>query len=222
MGEPNVGKSTLLNRILKQKISIVSSKPQTTRHRILGILTEETHQIIFLDTPGIIKPRYLLQEAMMQFAGRAIADADVLLFMIDALDPKTGSDLAHAEAFRRLQELRKPVILVINKIDLVEKSMLLPVIEFYSHAFPFREIFPISALTGEGIGDLLGTLNGLLYETFVELSMHLPYQQGQLISLFHEQGQVDRLEHKPGGVEIQGRIPGRLVSYYRKYQKDGQ
>jgi GTP-binding protein Era len=162
MGEPNVGKSTLLNRILKQKISIVSSKPQTTRHRILGILTEETHQIIFLDTPGIIKPRYLLQEAMMQFAGRAIADADVLLFMIDALDPKTGSDLAHAEAFRRLQELRKPVILVINKIDLVEKSMLLPVIEFYSHAFPFREIFPISALTGEGTQDLQKTLIPLL------------------------------------------------------------
>ena len=103
IGEPNVGKSTLLNRILQQKISIVSSKPQTTRHRILGILAEATYQIVFLDTPGIIKPRYLLQEAMMQFAGRAIADADVLLFMIDALDPKTGPELAHAEAFQRLE-----------------------------------------------------------------------------------------------------------------------
>lgn len=162
MGEPNVGKSTLLNRILKQKISIVSSKPQTTRHRILGILTEEFYQVVFLDTPGIIKPRYLLQEAMMQFAGRAIADADVLLFMIDALDPKTGSDLAHAEAFQKLQELRKPVILVINKVDLVPKPTLLPVISFYSQAFPFREVFPISALTGEGTDDMLRTIIPIL------------------------------------------------------------
>jgi GTP-binding protein Era len=82
--------------------------------------------------------------------------------MIDALDPNTGPDLAHAEAFRRLQELQKPVYLVINKIDLIPKNLLLPIIEFYSHAFPFREIFPISALTGEGTGDLLKALVPLL------------------------------------------------------------
>jgi GTP-binding protein Era len=175
MGEPNVGKSTLLNRILQQKISIVSSKPQTTRHRILGILTEATYQIVFLDTPGIIKPRYLLQEAMMQFAGRAIADADVLLFMIDALDPKTGPELAHAEAFQRLRELQKPVVLVINKIDLVPKPQLLPVIEFYSQAFPFREIFPVSALNGDGVRELQSTLVPLL-------PMHPPLYPPDIVS----------------------------------------
>ena len=109
IGEPNVGKSTLMNVLLGQKISIVTEKPQTTRHKILGILSGEQHQIVFLDTPGIIKPRYLLQEAMMQFAGSAIADADILLFMIDAANPMTGGDQTHAEAFSRLQGLKKPV-----------------------------------------------------------------------------------------------------------------
>ena len=85
LGQPNVGKSTLLNAVVGERLSIVTQKPQTTRHRITGIYNDHESQIIFLDTPGIIKPRYLLQEAMMQFAGRAIADADVLLFMIDAL-----------------------------------------------------------------------------------------------------------------------------------------
>ncbi len=162
MGEPNVGKSTLMNRFLNQKISIVSSKPQTTRHRILGILTDDDSQIVFLDTPGIIKPKYLLQEAMMQFAGRAIADADVLLFMVDALDPKTGAELAHAEAFQKLQDLAKPVLLVINKVDAIQKPLLLPIIDFYAKAFPFKEIFPVSALTGEATRDILRAVRPLL------------------------------------------------------------
>jgi GTPase len=162
MGEPNVGKSTLMNRFLNQKISIVSSKPQTTRHRILGILTDDDSQIVFLDTPGIIKPKYLLQEAMMQFASRAIADADVLLFMVDALDPKTGSELAHAEAFQKLQDLAKPVLLVINKVDATQKPLLLPIIDFYAKAFPFKEIFPVSALTGEATQAILGAVRPLL------------------------------------------------------------
>ena len=162
MGEPNVGKSTLMNRFLNQKISIVSSKPQTTRHRILGILTDDASQIVFLDTPGIIKPKYLLQQAMMQFATRAIADADVLLFMVDALDPKTGEDLAHAEAFQKLRDLAKPVLLVINKVDAVQKQLLLPIIDFYAKAFPFREIFPVSALTGEATNAILGAVRPLL------------------------------------------------------------
>src|SRR5512141_1125855 len=149
VGEPNVGKSTLLNALLGQKISIVTRKPQTTRHRVLGILSAPEHQIIFLDTPGIIKPKYLLQEAMMQFAASAIGEADLLLFMIDATDPKTGPELAHDEAFRRLEAFSKPVMLVINKVDLVAKGTLLPVIDFYSKKYPFKEIIPISALTGD-------------------------------------------------------------------------
>lgn len=162
IGDPNVGKSTLMNGLLGQKISIVTNKPQTTRHRVLGILSTDGYQMIFLDTPGIIRPRYLLHEVMMQCATSAIADADVLLFMIDATDPKTGGDLAHEEAFRKLSGFNKPVFLVINKVDIVEKAGLLPVIDFYAKAFPFREIIPVSALRLDGTADLVGSLVPLL------------------------------------------------------------
>lgn len=162
MGEPNVGKSTLMNTLLQQKISIVTPKPQTTRHRILGILSTDAYQMIFLDTPGIIKPKYKLQEVMMQFASLAVQDADVLLFMIDATRPRMDADLAHAEAFAMLKHLNKPVILIINKVDLINKAEILPVIDFYSKAYPFREIFPISALKGIGTSDLLAAIVPLL------------------------------------------------------------
>ena len=168
IGDPNVGKSTLVNTVLRQKISIVTNKPQTTRHRILGILSTETYQAIFLDTPGIIKPRYLLQEVMMQFAGAAIADADTLLFMVDATHPCTDADLEHGEAFGRLGGLRKPVHLVLNKVDLVEKHLLLPIIEFYARAFSFKEVFPVSALRADGTDALLAAITR-------DLPVHPPY-----------------------------------------------
>jgi GTP-binding protein Era len=175
LGEPNVGKSTLMNTLLKQKISIVTHKPQTTRHKVLGILSTDAYQMVFLDTPGIIKPKYLLHQVMMQFADAAIADADLLVFMIDATDPKTGADLAHEEAFSRLQGVAKPVFLVINKVDAVGKASLLPVIDFYSRAFPFREIFPISALRAENTTDLVTALAPLLPE-------HPPYFPLDIVS----------------------------------------
>ncbi len=159
IGEPNVGKSTLMNGLLGQKISIVTSKPQTTRHKILGILSSGTSQIIFLDTPGIIEPKYLLQEVMMRFASSAIADADLLVFMIDATKPRTEADLTHDEAFKKLAGLQRPVYLVINKIDAVPKPSLLPVIDFYSKQFQFREILPLSALTSEGTRELVSVLS---------------------------------------------------------------
>jgi GTP-binding protein Era len=176
IGEPNVGKSTLMNALLDQKISIVTNKPQTTRHRILGILSTAEYQMIFLDTPGIIKPRYMLQEVMMQFASAAIQDADLLFFMIDATAPGLSeSDLAADEAFRRLEGLRKPVYLVINKVDRVEKGSLLPVIDFYSRKFPFREIFPISALKQDGT-------DALVTAAIPALPEHLPYYPLDIVS----------------------------------------
>jgi len=176
IGEPNVGKSTLMNALLHQKISIVTSKPQTTRHRILGILSTTGYQMIFLDTPGIIKPRYMLQEVMMQFASAAIQDADLLFFMIDASSPGSSeSGLLADEAFKRLEGLRKPVYLVVNKVDLVEKQSLLPVIDFYSKKFPFREIFPISALKQDGTGDLVASAVRVLPE-------HPPYYPLDIVS----------------------------------------
>lgn len=168
IGEPNVGKSTLMNGLIGQKLSIVTRKPQTTRHKILGILSTNEHQVIFLDTPGIIKPKYLLHEAMMAFASSALKDADVVLFMIDALDPKVGLDLTHEEAFSKLEGLRTPVFLVINKADAINKVEILPIIEFYSRAFEFKEIFPISALKLDGT-------DGLVRAIIRELPLHPPF-----------------------------------------------
>lgn len=175
IGEPNVGKSTLMNALLQQKISIVTPKAQTTRHKILGIYSTEEYQMIFLDTPGIIKPKYLLQEVMMEFASSAIKDADVLLFMIDAAKPGTDSDLAHVEAFSKLRGLKKPVFLVINKVDAVDKREVLPVMDFYSKAFPFKEIFPISALKLDGTKELLDSAAKLL-------PVHQPFYPLDIVS----------------------------------------
>jgi GTP-binding protein Era len=168
IGEPNVGKSTLMNGLIGQKLSIVTPKPQTTRHKVLGLLSTNEHQVIFLDTPGIIKPKYLLHEAMMAFASSALADADVVLFMIDATDPRIGIDLTHEEAFSKLKGLNKPVFLIINKSDAVNKGDILPVIDFYSKAFEFKEIFPISALKLDGT-------DGLVKAIVSELPLHPPF-----------------------------------------------
>jgi GTP-binding protein Era len=175
IGEPNVGKSTLMNSVLKQKISIVTNKPQTTRHKVLGIFSTGTCQIVFLDTPGIITPRYLLHDAMMRSATSAIADADVLLFMIDATAPNAGAGPPQAGAFSRLEGFRKPVFLVINKIDLVPKANLLPIMGSYAAAFQFAEVFPVSALDGEGTEALLRALVPLL-------PVHPPYYPTDIVS----------------------------------------
>jgi GTP-binding protein Era len=165
IGEPNVGKSTLLNALIGQKISIVTSKPQTTRHRILGILSRDNYQIIVLDTPGIIRPRYLLQEVMMQFASRAMEDADALVFMSDAahgINAAAGSSGTRDEAFSRLRSLGKPVVLVLNKTDLIPKDDVLRLAGEYNRLYPFTETFPVSALRHEGTDELLGALVSMM------------------------------------------------------------
>ena len=160
LGEPNVGKSTLMNTLLDQKISIVTPKPQTTRHRILGIRSTSDSQVIFLDTPGIIKPSYLLQEVMMEQVSSALADADVSIFMVDGTRPADPHPLGHpaTEAVARLRGLGKPVFLVINKVDLLDKGVLLPMMATYAGWEVFREIHPISALTHDGTDKLLETV----------------------------------------------------------------
>jgi GTP-binding protein Era len=175
IGEPNVGKSTLMNGLLKQKISIVTAKPQTTRHKILGIHSTDTCQIVFLDTPGIITPRYLLHEAMMRSASSAIADADVLMFMVDATSPGTVSGPGTDEAFKKLQGFRKPLFLVLNKIDLMPKAQLLPIIDAYAKAIPFTEVFPVSALRSEGTDALLPAI-------IPHLPVHPPYYPTDIVS----------------------------------------
>jgi len=155
IGEPNVGKSTLLNGLLGQKISIVTPKPQTTRHKILGILSGEGHQIIFLDTPGLITPKYALHEAMMRAASLAMDDADLLILMIDGSRSRPPDDATMAALLGQLQQRQKPVYLVINKVDLVNKDSLLPLIGQYAKSFSFREIIPLSALTRRGTETLV-------------------------------------------------------------------
>lgn len=144
IGEPNVGKSTLLNRLMQFKLSIVTSKPQTTRQRILGILTEGDHQCCFLDTPGMIEPAYELQKIMVEHVKRSLKDADVIVWVVDPWFKDTSS----AQALRKMAGSR-PIICAINKIDLVQKMNLLAVIGRLK-AFGVTEIIPVSARNGDG------------------------------------------------------------------------
>jgi len=179
IGEPNVGKSTLLNGLLGQKISIVTPKPQTTRHKILGILSGEGHQIIFLDTPGLITPKYALHEAMMRAASLAMDDADLLILMIDGSRSRPPDDATMAALLGQLQQRQKPVYLVINKVDLVNKDSLLPLIGQYAKSFSFREIIPLSALTRRGTETLVQIM-------VRDLRLHPPYYPLDIISEAHQ------------------------------------
>jgi GTPase len=151
-GKPNTGKSTLLNRILGQKIAIVADKPNTTRNRILGVKTLPSAQLIFMDTPGIHDPKKALNKFMVDQALAAAAEADLIYLMVQADQPWLEPDLLTLE---KLKALGLPMVLVINKIDLVEKSALLPIIDQSSKLAAFKEIVPISALLGDGIEQLV-------------------------------------------------------------------
>ncbi|HTX18415.1 MAG TPA: GTPase Era [Bacteroidota bacterium] len=175
IGEPNVGKSTLLNTLLKQKISIVTRKPQTTRHKILGILTAPGYQIVFLDTPGIIRPKYLLQEVMMQCASSALVDADVVLLLVDGERVKGSSFERDDAAVEKIRAAGKKTFLAINKIDKLQKGEILPMIAGFAALYPFDEIFPISGLKGEGLEELVASLVRLLPE-------HPPYYDAEIVS----------------------------------------
>jgi GTP-binding protein Era len=151
IGKPNVGKSTLLNTILGEKISIVTEKPQTTRNKIIGIKTLPNAQIVFVDTPGIHKPRHKLGEFMVKQSYEAIDMVDIIILMVEPENPKEA-DLSIIEI---LKKVKIPVILAINKIDTVTKKSLLPLIALYKDIFPFKEIIPISALKCDGVEKLI-------------------------------------------------------------------
>jgi len=159
IGKPNVGKSTLMNSLLGLKLSIVTPKPQTTRHSILGILSEENYQIIFYDTPSLLVPRYKLQDRMLNAARRAIDESDLIVFMVEPEDKITK---LVDETLTEILGKKKFVILVINKIDTIKKDDLLPIIERYNQAYQFEEIIPISALKGDGLDELKATLQKYL------------------------------------------------------------
>ncbi len=208
LGRPNVGKSTLLNKLLEFKLSIVTPKAQTTRHKIIGIISRENHQIVFLDTPGIITPRYRLQELMMKKVHNALEESDVILFL---LETRRDYNELEKEILEKLSKEIRPVIFVINKIDLISKELLLPQITFLQSFNP-KEIIPISALNGDGLSILEEAIVNCLpksppyyppemltqsterflvaelvrEELFLQLHQELPYSISVLVDEFKE------------------------------------
>ena len=161
IGRPNVGKSTLINKIIGQKIAIMSDKPQTTRSRIQCILNSDDAQIIFLDTPGIHKPMFKLGEYMLKAAESTLKEVDVIFFVIDATEKFGGGEKYILE---RLATVTSPVILVINKIDLISRAEVLPIIESYSARKNFAAVIPISAIDGTNLDTLIDEAKKFLPE----------------------------------------------------------
>lgn len=155
VGKPNVGKSTLMNALLQHRLSIVTPRPQTTRQRVLGILTKDDCQVLFLDTPGLLEPGYRLQEYMLQSAVHTLHDSDAAVAIVDATRFERDLD-DRVAGF--LEQSRGPVILAINKIDRIPRTALLPMIDRATGRFPFAEIVPVSALKGDGLEPLLSAV----------------------------------------------------------------
>jgi len=165
IGEPNVGKSTLLNALVGTKLSIVTPKPQTTRKRVVGVRTDEDSQMIFLDTPGIVEPRYEPHRVMMQYVDFAIAEADIIGFMIDVAIHKDPAVALTEQVKERLKTFDKTLILILNKIDLLKDSKeVLPIIEEYNKLGLFREFVPISATKLAGVDELIKVFKQYLPE----------------------------------------------------------
>lgn len=161
IGSPNVGKSTLMNRLVGERLSIINAKAQTTRHRIMGIVSGEDWQIVYSDTPGVLDPAYKLQEGMMKFVRTALRDADVLL-IVTTPEEET---LAHPETLEKVQKMDIPVLLLINKIDLSDQAAVAERIAHWQSLVPRAEIHPISALHGFNVDHLLDRIVALLPES---------------------------------------------------------
>lgn len=155
IGRPNVGKSTLLNRFVGRKVAIVSDKPQTTRNRIMGIYTTEEAQVVFIDTPGIHKPHHKLGEYMIRVAQSTLEEVDLVLYVVDAsVKPGAGEEYILSQ----LRKVSTPIILVLNKVDLIKKQELLPLIQWFSQRTTPAHILPLSALKGENLDELTGLI----------------------------------------------------------------
>ncbi len=154
IGNPNVGKSTLMNALVGQKLSIITNKAQTTRHRIIGILNKKEYQIVFSDTPGIIKPAYKLQENMMNFVHSAFQDADILVYMVEIGE----KGLKDENLYNRIKNTKLPLMLLLNKIDLAEQDQVMDAIRFWEKELPNAMILPISALNGFNIKEIVAKI----------------------------------------------------------------
>ncbi len=193
IGNPNVGKSTLMNALVGENLSIITSKAQTTRHRILGIVNGDDFQVIFSDTPGIIKPAYELQNAMMNFVSSAIEDADVLIYMIEIGEKSPKNE----DLFNQLLKTDKPILLLINKIDNGESSQVAEAVETWSKQIPQAEIYAISALRNFGVE-----------EVFTKILEHLPQSPAYYPK--------DSLTDKPERFFVNEVIREKILMHYKK------
>ncbi len=159
VGAPNVGKSTLLNQVLGQKISITSKKPQTTRNRILGVLHRPGSQLVFIDTPGIHKAKRPLNIRIVETALSALGNVDIVLVVVDVANPDPESE---ALLVKKFEKIKQPVVLVLNKTDLIKKPALLSIMDKWATAYPFEAIIPVSAILGAQIEELIDAMEALL------------------------------------------------------------
>ena len=193
IGNPNVGKSTLMNCLVGEKLSIITSKAQTTRHRILGIVNGDNFQLIFSDTPGIIKPTYELQNSMMEFVKSALDDADILLYMVE-IGEKSIKDI---EVHNKINNLKVPVIILLNKIDLSDQQQLEIEINNWSKMYPNSDVFPISALNNFNIEKLINRIIELIPES----PAYFP---------------KDQLTDKPERFFVNEKLREKILLYYDK------
>ena len=193
IGNPNVGKSTLMNAFVGEKLSIITSKAQTTRHRILGIVNGDEFQMILSDTPGIIKPAYELQESMMDFVKSAFDDADVLIYMVEIGE----QELKDEAFFRKITNSKIPVLLLLNKIDKSDQQQLETQVQLWSEKVPNAEIYPISALEGFNVKEVFSRIIKLLPES-------PPYYP------------KDQLTDKPERFFVNETIREKILLHYKK------
>lgn len=193
VGNPNVGKSTLTNKLVGEKISVITSKAQTTRHRIMGIVNTDEYQIVYSDTPGVLRPNYKLQESMLTFSESALGDADVLLYVTDIVEKTTKNE----EFLRKVQNIGAPVLLLINKIDQTNQQDLITLVEEWKKLLPNAEIYPISALNNFNIDNVKKRILELIPES-------PPYFE------------KDALTDKPARFFVTEIIRGRILLYYQK------
>ena len=193
IGNPNVGKSTLMNALVGEKLSIITSKAQTTRHRILGIVNGDDFQLVFSDTPGIIKPLYELQSSMMHFVKSAFEDADIIIYMVEIGEKSLKDDIF----FKKITSTKTPVILLLNKIDTSDQNILEKQADLWQSKVPNAEFYPISALTGFNVKNVFNRLIELLPKS-------PPFYP------------KDQLTDKPERFFVNEKIREKILMYYKK------
>jgi GTPase len=202
LGNPNVGKSTIMNALVGEKLSIITSKAQTTRHRIMGIVNGEEFQIVYSDTPGILKPQYKLQERMMTFVNTALSDADMILYITDVTERYANE----GEYIDKIKDSGIPVIIAVNKVDLTNQADLEKIVESWHQAFPDSPVVPVSALKNFNLDSLLNAILAKLPESppfFPKDQLTDKYERFFASEIIREKILVNYKKEIPYSVEIE-------------------